>query len=487
MTSWFLFLFCHGLICTVLMGLGTSIEKDPNSPLASCFGLRTKLSKSSPKYWDYSQHLYGSLMKKGGASLLITCFICMLCVLGQSQLMVSLAGGILFGLEVLFYGVLHLYCQRKVAEHFGLMAQEADQKQDNAPLNAQKESIQAKPKEAESNNQIEEKVQTPLSPQEMEMEVQDSKQLKELKSEKSKVEKEETLSKSSQITTAPTQSALRLAKPIVEEKKPEEPGFTRRIVFDRIPIQKEVKSASSRPKLSRTSKNKELKEESSSEESESKGSLNSKAKKTSLNTSEHGFQTLLFDYKADFQEPISMTAKEQEGPSFRVLSSSKPSQVSSVEPIVFQEENLEKEIEETQVLTPFGPKEKQVTKDQEQEMNAQKFFRSSKKHIFESEQEEYIASTVVFHDPQQPQPVYHRANSKTKDSVDTHGFFFDPQSQKSDCPLKKKREKCPHNTIKPDPQSSFRYRHIAASMRQNTLNPQTQASKKKHPQKSLAS
>lgn len=516
MTSWFLFLFCHGLICTVLMALGTSIEKDPNSPLASSLGLRTKLSKSSPKCWDYSQRLYGSLMKKGGASLLITCFICMLCVLGQSQFIVSLAGGILFGLEVLFYLILHLYCQRKVAEHFGLMAQGLYENQKSEDLQEVKNidqqevnpspsptSIESKKEKGEPKDQKQEtpsplplnqaQVQSPIQV------IQETTSEESAPSNQIEVEKEDNLPKSK------VKTSMRLATPVVEEKKSDEPGFTRRIVFDRIPIKKEDQNGSiPRPKLSRANKNKELKEDSNPEEPvpvvvNEENVVYKKALKPGHE--ESNFQTLLFDYKADFQKPIVNPSK-QSGPSFRVLSAAHKADSSSVstssqssdlvEPIVFEESVVEKEeiqeVESTRPLTPFGPNAKEK-KSQESEIGTQQFFHSfssKKQHLFEQEQEDYIASNIVFHDPQQPQPVYHRADLQTKDSVDTHGFFFDPQAEKTDCPLKQKKEKCPHNTIKHDPQSAFCYRHIAASLRKSSM-AQPLNKTKKHPQKSSIS
>lgn len=411
MTSWFLFLLCHGLICSVFMVLGLSIEKNPNSPLAKSLGFKSKLAQSNPDYWIEAQTLYGSLLKNGGAGLLITCFICMLCVLGQSELIVSIAGGILFALEVAFYFGLHWYCQYKLKESIANSSQEVEEvqqeKQKKETLSSKEVKKQAKP---------EVKKETKVTNQEPLME--------------EVVEEEGTLETGLKPPT------------LEEEGSSQKLDATRRLVFDPVPTL--VKTQ----KLSRVQKSQEPSE--TIKPIVEKPISTTEPSETTLQGQEASMETLILDYKT--QKPfasslVNVQEEDQNGPSFHVLNPKADTQ--EEDKVVSMEPNLEdQELEEGIV--------------------SQQFFHHPVGRV-PALKEEFIADTVIFHDPQEPQPIYHRASAQTKESIDIPSEFFEPAPDKSNCSLKRSQKaNGSSNPIVPDPESAFRYRRLAASLRGET-------------------
>lgn len=436
MTSWFLFLFCHGLICSVFMTLGMSIEKNPNSPLAHALGFKSKLAQSDNETWDYAQRLYGSLLKNGGASLLITCFICMLCVLGQTELVISIAGGVLFALEVAFYLGLHWYCQSKLKKAFD---------EPNTMVEEEKTSV-------ESQQQV---------------------------SQQEKLEKRTAALKVTPVSQNRNPEPVSFQEPtrsIGQEGENEPLDATRRLVFDPVPTM--VKPSS----LSRASKHQALnipitqEDEASNDETKVISTLQETIPPSSLEPSQSNespalddlasnasIGNLISDYKTHqvSLEPLKVQEETQVGPSFHVLPSAQP-----LEPKT-EEEELQ---ESTPVVAPLEEIVEPNFEEEELEEGivSQQFFRHPVDRSPEIK-EDFIADTVIFHDPQEPQPIYHRATAQTKDSVEIPPEFFEQQADKNNCLKRSQKAKGSSNPIPPDPESAFRYRRLAASLRGETL------------------
>lgn len=447
MTSWFLFLFCHGLICSVFMTLGMSIEKNPNSPLAHALGFKSKLAQSDSEAWDYAQKLYGSLLKNGGASLLITCFICMLCVLGQTELVISIAGGVLFALEVAFYLGLHWYCQSKLKKAF-----------DEPNTMVEEESTPVE-------NQIQKQVSPKVKP--------------EKRATALKVTPVSQNMNPEPVSPLPSQEPISSIGQESQEKRNEPLDATRRLVFDPVPTMVTSKPSS----LSRASKHQTLnipierEDEALIEETKVISSFQ-EPMSTSLEQSQSNGSELLddldkasignlvSDYKTQQAslEPLKVQEETQVGPSFHVLPSAQPL---DLDPEVEEEEALQKP---TPIVAPLEEivEPNFEEEDLEEGIISQQFFRHPVGRVPEIK-EDFIADTVIFHDPQEPQPIYHRATAQTKDSVEIPPEFFEQQADKNNCLKRSQKAKGSSNPIPPDPESAFRYRRLAASLRGETL------------------
>ncbi len=437
------------------MTLGMSIEKNPNSPLAHSLGFKSKLAKSDSEAWVYAQRLYGSLLKNGGASLLITCFICMLCVLGQTELVISIAGGVLFGLEVAFYLGLHWYCQSKL-----------------------KKSLNAlDTMEEEANTSLEKRIQKPTS-QKMKLEKQA--EIPKVTQVSQDTQDQEPVSSQPLETVPPFSSQEPSSSTLqeIQEERNETLDATRRLVFDPVPTMVSSKSSS----LSRASKHQALNisierkeienlndetkmisnlEEALPASSSSSRSLSGSNDPSPSLESEESIGNLVADYKMHQAtlEPLKVQNETQVGPSFHILNSSQPFEEKEelqdpATVALLQEEIREPNFEE---------------EDLEEGIISQQFFRHPVGRVPEMK-EDFIADTVIFHDPQEPQPIYHRATSKTKDSVEIPSKFFEQQADKNNCSLKRSQKaKGSSNPIPSDPESAFRYRRLAASLRGETL------------------
>ncbi|MDE5756996.1 MAG: hypothetical protein K2H85_00135 [Allobaculum sp.] len=410
-----------------------SIEKNPNSPLAHALGFKSKLAQSDGEVWDYAQKLYGSLLKNGGASLLITCFICMLCVLGQTELVISIAGGVLFALEVVFYLGLHWYCQSKLKKAF------------------------------EKPNTIVEEEKTPVESQ---------KQV----SQQGKLEKKTALKVTpvSQNRNSERVSPLSPSQPtssMDQEGGTESLDATRRLVFDPVPTM--VKPSS----LSRASKHQALnipiepEDKASNEETKVISTLQETIPASSLELNQSNenpalddlesnapIENLVSDYKTHpvSLKPLKVQEETQVGPSFHVLSPAQPLELKT-------EEDLQESNPVEEIIEPNFEEE-----DLEEGIVSQQFFHHPVDRSPEIK-EDFIADTVIFHDPQEPQPIYHRATAQTKDSVEIPPEFFEQQADKNNCLKRSQKAKGSSNPIPPDPESAFRYRRLAASLRGETL------------------
>ena len=443
MTSWFLFLFCHGLICSVFMTLGMSIEKNPNSPLAHALGFKSKLAQSDRETWDYAQRLYGSLLKNGGASLLVTCFICMLCVLGQTELVISIAGGVLFALEVAFYLGLHWYCQSKLKKAL------------DEPNTTPKEESPV------VENQIQKQVSKHKKPQIQKVALKVTPVSQNMNPE----------------PTSPLsfQEPASLIEPENQEERSEHLDGTRRLVFDPVPTMVTSKSSS----LSRASKRQALtipieqEEETLIDEtkvmstlpktmSPSLESSQSNESETVEDLDQASIGNLVSDYKTQQAslEPLKVQEETQVGPSFHVLTPINPLESKGEE----EEEPIPLVAPVEEIVEPNLEEE-----DLEEGIVSQQFFRHPVGRVPEVK-EDFIADSVIFHDPQEPQPIYHRATAQTKDSVEIPPEFFEQPADKNNGSLKRTQKmRGSSNPIPPDPESAFRYRRLAASLRGETL------------------
>ncbi len=443
MTSWFLFLLCHGLICSVFMALGMSIEKNPDSPLANALGFKSQLAKNSPASREEIQRLYGSLLKSGGAGLLVTCFICMLCVLGQTEFVISLAGGILFALEVAFYLGLHGYCQYKLKKLLASQELEkGNEKEASLPFEKKDEKREAKQAKKESKRL-----------QKVDL-AKNSKQESPSSQEVSSLQDESTsLEETQKIETISGVDSL---------------DATRRLVFDPVPTIVNSKPST----LSRANRNQALnlpieeaplaleetkmmpqRELEKIYDASSSSSLTPLQPSGNDSPSNNTIQNLVLDYKIQQASPVPLKMQEepQNGPSFHILNETKD-----------QDEKMVKD--EKVILNSDEPNFEEETL--EEGVISQHFFRHPVGRV-PALKEEFIADTVILHDPQEPQPIYHRATAQTKDSIEIHSEFFEQSSDhKINCPLKRSQKaKGSSNPIPPDPESAFRYRRLAASLR----------------------
>lgn len=117
MITWFLFLFSTLLVAWAFIYFGSSLSKDPNTPMAKAMALKARELPENSAQWEEAQKMYGQAEQKGGYGLAIVAVVGMLCVLNQEQQTIFIAGDLILALEILFYIGLRFWCLARMKKN----------------------------------------------------------------------------------------------------------------------------------------------------------------------------------------------------------------------------------------------------------------------------------------------------------------------------------------------------------------------------------